>query len=319
MIKEIYLDNITSHVVNYPATRPDTTVTQSTITFTGFDLSELAPIFYKKLDLLFYNRVCTLGNVLSSLVFISNPLELDDMYEKVYDTKTLYLNTDTERAMGIDKDMTDYTYFNTFWNSNRFFLPSISPFSDFAIPVMPVNGYPSVKIQKYGIAFDGWYTIMSVAVRVIAVGTPANAPVKKNLLGYHTFTEVGPKLSILLADSPSQPYSDLNWSDYGHFLTNGTTNPDGSVLVKGSSLGSIVTTLSVDNPFIKQEIFILPTYQQLYDNAVIQYAENPTYGNPFPTLRNKHRVIHNYAKDSSYVEAQYLLQTTDYLRAVTHV
>ena len=319
MIQSIYYDNITSHVVAYPASRPTISVASSTITFTGFNLVSLAPIFSKKLDLLFYNRVCARGNVLSSLVYISNPLELSDISEKVYDTQTLYVNTDTERAMGITHSTTDFSYLNTLWSANKIFLPSISPMTDTMHPVMPTNGYPSIKMNKYGVSFDGWYTMMSVAVRNIAVGSPANAPVKKNLLGYHTFVSVGPKLSILLVDNPALPYSDLNWSDYSIFLTNGTTNPDGTVLVQGSSLARVLTTLSVDNPYIKQELFILPTYQQLYDNIVIQYAENPTYGNAWPVLRDKHRVIHDYAKDSNFVEAQYLLQTTDFFRAITHI
>jgi hypothetical protein len=260
-----------------------------------------------------------IGDVLSSLVYISNPLELDDISDKVYDVQKLYINTDTERAFGITSDMTDFSYLNSKWNANVFFSRSISPLTNVLCAELAVNGLPSVKLEKYGIAFDGWYTVMSVAVRSISVGAPPNAPIKKNLLGYHTFTSIGPKLSILLEDSPAAPYADINWSDYSVMLTNGTTNPDGSVLKIGSSLADILTTFSVDNPYIKQEIFVLPTYLQLYDNSVIQYAENPTYGNPFPTLRNKHRIIHDYAKDSSFAQAQYILQTTDYFRMVTHV
>jgi hypothetical protein len=68
---------------------------------------------------------------------------------------------------------------------------------------------------------------------------------------------------------------------------------------------------------MKQELFILPTYIDLYNQYVVQYAEYATYGNPFPTLRDKHRIMHNYAKDNEFLEAQYILQSTEYFRAVT--
>jgi len=315
MNKSIYCGNISSHVLGLPATRPFIGVTQSTIVFTGFDLSA-SNTAENKLDLLFYNRVNEIGEVLSSLVYISNPLELDDVSDKLYDVKKLYANTDAEKTMGITSSKTDFTYLNRKWATSKFFTSSISPLSDTEYVELTTNGIPSVKMERYGIAFDGWYTQMSVGFRSISVGTPPVGVVRKGLVGYHTFADLGPQVAILTENAPANIDADSNWSIYTYFLEDGTINPDGTVLVPGTSLASLFTTLSSDNPYIKQDLFILPTYLELYNQAAIQYAEYPTYANPFPVLRDKHRIIHDYASDKSFHEAQYIVQTTDYFRAV---
>jgi hypothetical protein len=318
MNQVIYYGNIATHVSATPATRPLSEVTDFTLTFTGFDPSIIAPPPVngpsQKLDLLFYNRVNEIGEVLSSLVYISNPLAVSNVSNKVYDVRKLYTNTDAERTMNITKSQEDYTYLNTKWKSGKFFSGSLSPLSDFRHNELAVNSIPSVKIEKYGFAFDGWYTQLSVGVRQLAVGTPPIAPLRKGLLGIHNFAALGSVLAVLLQNDPASPYLDALWSPYTTVLETGTTNPDDSILVSGVSLADVLTTLSVDNPYIKQEIFVLPTYISLYNNAVIQYAEYPTYGNLFPILRDKHRVIHSLAIENNFLEAQYVLQSTDFQR-----
>ncbi len=316
MKQAIYFGNVTSHVATQPAhaDRPISLVTDSTIVFTGFDISALDAAFTKKLDLLFYNRVNEIGEVLSSLVYISNVLDLDDVTDKTYDVKKLYINTDAERTLGVTTALVDYTYFNTKWESSNFFTSSISPLSGTEHEELAVNGNPSVKLEQHGIAFDGWYTQASVGVRVIAgdAATPL-----KDIVGFHTFADLGSTLAVAL--TATQSVADTDWSPYTTIVENGTTNPDGSVAVAGASLANLLVTTSLDNPYVKQELFILPTYLNLYDTAVLQYAEFPTYGNPFPTLRDKHRVIHNFAENNQFLEAQYILQTTDYIRMTTQL
>lgn len=312
----IYYGNISTHGAPAPLARPFSSATSSVITFTGFDLSSLAPTMENKLDLLFYNRVNNIGEVLSSLVYISDPLDLDDITDKIYDMKKLYVNTDTEKSMQITISKVDFTYLNCKWATSKFFTYSISPLVDTAWEELPVNGDPSVKLNKFGIAFDGWYTQMSVAYRTISSGAPATSPVLQGLLGTHSFSGPSLKPAVLMVSNPVNIDSDSIWNPYVTAIEDGTTNPDGSILLPGTSLASLIINLSVDNPYIKQDLFILPTYNALYDNAVVQYAEFPTYGNPFPTLRDKHRIIDDYAVDNNFMEAQYILQTTDYFRAV---
>lgn len=316
MKQSIYFGNVTSHVATQPlhADRPISLITDSILTFTGFDLSDLNVAFTNKLDLLFYNRANEIGEVLSSLVYVSNVLDLDDVTDKTYDVKKLYINTDAERTLGVTTALEDYTYFNCKWESSNFFTSSISPLSDSQHEELAINGIPSVKLEQQGIAFDGWYTQMSVGVRVIA----GDAVVAlKDIVGFHTFADLGSTLAISL--TATQSVADVDWSPYTTIMENGTTNPNGSVLVAGASLANLLTTTSVDNPYIKQELFVIPTYIALYDEAVLQYAEFPVYGNPFPILRDKHRVIHNFAINNQFLEAQYILQTTDYIRMTTQL
>lgn len=316
MKKDIYFGNIVALGVTAPTTRPMSYVDDTTLTFTGFDLTGVP--MSNKLDLLFYNRVNEIGEVLSSLVYISNVLEIDDVTDKVYDMTKLYVNTEAEVELAITDSMTDFTYLNCKWESNKYFNTSISPLAGYTHDELALNGIPSIKLDEHGIAFDGWYTQMSVGVRAITGGVPPVAYVK-GLLGIHTFADVGDKVAVYMDANPGTPLADENWNVYTDFATDGTVNPDDSVLVEGTSLGSILVTTVPENPFIKQELFILPNYLAIYDDAAIQYAENPTYGNPFPTLRNKHRVIHNFAENNEYVEAQYILQSTDLLRMSTQL
>lgn len=311
----IYYGNITSHVAMFPATRPISLVSDSTIVFTGFNMTG-AGTSEKKLDLLFYNRVNEIGEVLSSLVYISDELALSDVTDKTYNVKKVYANSNAELAMGLTSAQTDFTYLNCKWATSKYFTSSISPLVDTQHVELAVNGIPSFKLEKYGISFDGWYTQMSVGIDTLSVGNPGTSPMKKNLLARHTFLTLGLKPAVLMVDQPASPYLDSIWNPYTQVIEDGVNNPDGSVLVQGTSLANILTTTSIDNPYIKQDIFILPTYLAAYDNAVVQFAEFPTYGNAYPVLRDKHRIIHHYASDNNFVEAQYILQSTEYFRAV---
>ena len=313
MNKSIYYGNIETHVLSQPASSQEISVQGSKIIFTGFDLTASASSSHK-LDLLFYNRVNSIGEVLSSLVYISLPLSKSDVTEKVYDAKSLYANTVAERIMNVQQSFTDFTYLNCKWATSKFFTSSVSPLVDTETEVLVTNGDPSVKLNKYGVAVDGWYTQASVGVRTINVGNPPVGTPRKGLVGYHSFADLGPQLAILTENDPSNVYDDQNWSVYTYFLADGTTNPDDSVAIDGTSLANLLVTSSIDNPHIKQNFFVLPVYLDLYDTAVEQYANFPTYGNPYPTLRNKHRIIHEYASEVDFTEAQYVLQTTDFFR-----
>lgn len=318
MKPDIYYGNIVTHGIVPPITRPFSAVTGSTVTFTGFNLSSI-PAVVSKLDLLFYNRVNEIGEVLSSLVYVSNQLAPNDTLDKTYNIKKLYANTDAENAMHITLSRKDFTYLNCKWATSKFFTNSISPMVNVQHDELATNGDPSVRMNKYGVAYDGWYTQLSVGFRTISGASPATAPVSQGLLGLHTFAVIGTLPAVLLVSSPVNIDLDSVWTPYTTIVEDGTTNPDGSILIPGTSLANVLISLSIDNPYIKQDLFILPTYNELYDNAVIQYAEYPTYGNPYPTLRDKHRIMHDYASANNFLEAQYILQTTDYFRAVTHL
>jgi hypothetical protein len=313
MKQEIYYGNVLTSNMAYPTSRPVSYVTNSTIAFTGFDLTSLTQ-FSKKLDLLFYNRVNEVGEVLSSLVYISGPIALGDVTEKIYNVTKLYVNTGSEIRMRITQATTDFTFLNCKWQTSKYFNYSISPLTDSQHEELATNGKPSIKLEQYGISFDGWYTQLSVGLRTsnTLTGTPT-----RNTLTIHAFSNIG-NMPALLLDSNLNNTLDSSWSYLYKtpMLANSVINHDGTIETEGNSLASILTSTTVNNPYIKQELFILPTYIELYNKYVIQYAEYPTYGNPFPTLRDKHRIIHNFASENDFTEAQYILQTTEYFRSV---
>jgi hypothetical protein len=315
MNQVLYYGDIVSQVLDLPAQHQEVTISKSKITFSGFNLSASATSTMK-LDLLFYNRVNENGDVLSSLVYISNPLSLTNVSDKQYDLRLLLANTTAEKLMNLNNSITDFRYLNSKYSMPSYFIASMSPLSDQPVAPISENGDLSVRLNQYGLSFDGWYTMMSVGIRPLTVGSPILGTPRKGLVGIHTFADLGPQTAILTENNPSSPYNDSNWSLYTSFLTDTVFNPDGTVYERGTSLADLISTTSLDNPHIKCNFFVLSDYLELYDQAAEQYATYQTYGNAYPTLRNKHRLIHEYARNLDLFTAQFLLQTTDYYRAI---
>ena len=300
MKQKLYYGNLTANNIANLPNIGTYEVYSDYINFTGMDLSE-DQVSVNKLDLLFYNRVNEIGEVLSSLVYISGPLSTSDISYKTYDVTKLYANTTSELSMHISSAITDFTYLNTLWQSGKYFVGSISPMADTQHELLVANGTTAVRIEKYGISFDGWYTQMSLGIRMETdLYTPS-----KGIIALHTFSNLGTMPAILLYDNPADLALDSNWQ----YLYP-------SILPTTVSMADILNSSSSNIVYVKHDIFILPNYLELYDKAVVQYAEYPTYGNPFSMLRNKHRIIHNYCKDIEFIEAQYILQTTEYFRSV---
>ena len=306
LVPKVYYGNLTTLYVDMPAEYQFIEVTDSKIIFTGYNLSSVSQ-FAKKLDLLFYNRVNEIGEVLSSLVYISDALDLDDVTEKEYDVRKLYRNTDLEKRFNLE-GVTDFTFLNYKWATPKFYTASISPLANYAYEDMSIAGNPSVLRSKYGICFDGWYTQMSVAV---ANSTDISIPVMNTLAMFRSPTQgYWPAVH-----NTSRSYNlEMHWDLCYTFHTGDTTfNPDGSVDVPGSQMAAIiVSTNNNNNAYVKQELFVVPTLVELYKTHAIKYAEEANYGSPYPILRNKHRVINIYADKGQLEDAQFLLQSMEY-------
>lgn len=301
MKQELYYGNISSNNIPLANASQKVDISSYYIGFTGFDLSSNEDLA-DKLDLLFYNRVNEIGEILSSLVYISNPLSTFDTERKVYDVTKLYANTKAEMDLHVTSSTTDFTYLNTKWQSGKYFVGSISPIMDTQHVVLSENGMPSVKIEQFGISFDGWYTLVSVG---IYNDSDLTTPMK-NTIAYHTFSDLGQIPAILLYDIENSEdlAIDSNWLPLYS-----------SPIPTEVSMASVLVSGSVNMPYLKQDFFILPNYIELYNKATIQYAEYPTFGNPFSMLRNKHRMIHDYCVSKDFIEAQYILQGTEYFRS----
>jgi len=127
-----------------------------------FDLSYTGELY--KLDLLFYNNVNRHGEILSSLVYNSGRRNASDKTLIVYNPNKLFLNTSTEASYVITgtsnlwKNMTILTtgLTNLRDNSagaNNTLYPKFNEGTSYAVPYQ--NGEH---------AYDGWYTLYSVAL-----------------------------------------------------------------------------------------------------------------------------------------------------------
>lgn len=305
LIPKVYYGNITTSGIAEPSLYQFVEVTDSKVIFTGYDLSAAVQCA-QKLDLLFYNRVNELGEVLSSLVYISDALALNDVTEKEYDVRKLYRNTDLERRFNLT-GVTDFTFLNYKWATPKFYTSSISPLAKYSYEELSIAGNPSVLMSKYGVCFDGWYTQMSVGLQN---STAIVTPLKNTLAMYSSVTYGNWPAVRNTAEAGSQ---EAYWDLCYEFHTGDTTfNPDGSVNVPGTQMAAVLGVISASNPYIKQELFVTSTLVDLYKTHVVKYAEEANYGSPYPILRNKHRVINIYADKCQFEDAQFLLQSMEY-------
>ena len=309
LIPKIYYGNLTSNNMSMPQAYQFMEVTDTKIVFTGYDLSAQTQ-FAKKLDLLFYNRVNDIGEVLSSLVYISDALDLNDITEKEYDYRMLYRNTDLERRFDL-ANVTDFTFLNHKWSTAKFYTSSISPLTKYSYEPLSIAGIPAVLLAKYGVCFDGWYTQMSVGLRdsgnITAPGMNTLAMFSSPTKGYWPAVHNSPITTNV---------AELYWDLCNEFHTGKTTfNPDGSVKVAGSQMAAVLTSSSADNAYVKQEIFILPLFVELYKAHTVKYAEEANYSSPYPILRNKHRIMNLFADRGRFEDAQFLLQSTEFFCA----
>ncbi len=173
------------------------------IKVTPFDLTDTG--ITHKLDLLYYNNVNRYGEILSSLVFNSGIKDADNVDLIVYAPNKWFLNTEFEQS---------YTLTGTSnrWKNADLRTDGVSNLKD--------NSADAVyKYSKFNVnedyaaayingehAYDGWYTLVSVALYTHA----DNASVLQGTLRYYNGTA-----QYAIQDNPSSltDWADLNVID----------------------------------------------------------------------------------------------------------
>jgi hypothetical protein len=289
---------------------------KDTIRYTGIDLSDNqitidnptpgAGSVVAKLDMLFYHRMSIYGDVLSSLVNISQPSLLSFTEERTYNPKLLYRNSNQERAIVIPPNTTNYTFFNTLSSSGiEIPIGSENVFNS-ANLTLKTDSLPSVIISKDVISKDGWYSIFSIGVCDRNIDP---SMVKEGMLVQDT-TNTSGGLSpwygkVYMATTDGADPSVLSTSDW-HDITVWSTD---------ISIASVLNNVFPYNPWVRKDIFWLVSYDRLYRDAVLDYVEegfNPMSG--YPGIKANHTAIDYFARRSEFGNAQIILQGTDFYR-----
>jgi hypothetical protein len=124
-----------------------------------------------KLDLLYYNNVNRYGEILTSLVYNSGIRTISDTTLIVYNPNKLFLNTDFEKS---------YSLIGTsnIWKNVSLLTDGLTNLRDNS--ANSIHTYPTFNISTdYAVeycngeyAYDGWYTLYSVALDTISNGKP---------------------------------------------------------------------------------------------------------------------------------------------------
>lgn len=318
MIQEIYYGNV-EHMgtgtisIDTPRASAVVEAKNEGIYTSTFDINSIVnqppatPLgaFTYKVDMLFYNRVNSLGKVLSSIVYLSTKRSNEDTSNIGYLPKYLYRNSEVELGMDLSC-ITDFSYFNRVREpagaESYFVVEDEDP--------LPISGYPSALLMDSIPVLDGWYTVVSAGVLTASDQADLIADLHKDALAIlNPITGGdGETVYIALKDEPRQSTA-ADWHDYTVY----DNTVDGLTYYVDSDYEEY--TCAVWPPYIRQDFFVMHVYNELYKKFLLEYASDTTTLNElFTKFRSKQRVINSLALQKNFKEAQLYLQSTDYTR-----
>lgn len=287
-------------------------VTLDTLNTSTFSVSEIAqaPIdiekdypqaIAKKVDILFYNKVNSYGKVLSSIVYLGEPRVSWSKKSISFKPKNLYYNSVVESAMDLQASR-DFSYFNFI----RYPGKSVPCFIGVITEELTTDKGPANVEYGNTPVMDGWYTLVSAGVLV----NPANMQVE---VQRGTFVQRNPTLSehahnpIEIANTthiyPSQD-NDHDWHPYADY-----DNKYNIAFYVDPKFRDMEPDWFP--PFVRQDFFIMPRYDNVYTKSVKEYVDKQELNNTYTTLKSKYRLIDNYAKSKNFRRAQWYLQSTN--------
>lgn len=306
---------------------------ENTLNISTFDVESLSSISLKRLtnikkvDILFYNRVNERGRVVSSVVYLSEVKDSDDVSSIFYRPRYLYKNSSVELGMDLS-NVTDYSYFNYL----RFPDEQQPYFAPRKINQLPISGKPSPIVMDKYVLLDGWYTLVSAGVHYSPENDNLVSMMKGGLIipnsvfitsssggGGSTMAPVvatNSNVLVAVVDYPTQSKA-TDWHDITTFDTSGKAVTD-----KGSLLGVYLDESRPAGPssnwypaYAKQDFFVMSNFGTVYKKLLKEYVDNSTaYNMAYEQMKYKHRPIQALAAERNFKEAQLYLQSTEYVR-----
>jgi hypothetical protein len=260
--------------------RPMTDRRLQIVPFATTTLTENDPV----IDLLFYNRVNEIGDKLTSLVSIGNIRTSSDRSYFTYYPDSLFKNTSTELSLGITSDNTDFSGYN--YVKQHEALPLYKTIADFT--ELKRSGKTANTLGPQNIAFDGWYTFMSVSV---IDGNISGTEVKRGSLVLRNPSDVFP--SVALNDTTT-PGVTADWVSLDLFSS-------ASLDISNIAVGDVSNTLA------KFDVFILFDLKIARDLELVGYRDYPHLVNRSPILDRWSMILSN-AGIEEFHTAQYFTQ-----------
>jgi len=200
------------------------------------------------IDLLYYNRVNEVGDVLRSLVAIGNPRPLTDRSLFTYNPDTLFRGTLAELNVNVTNSDVSFPGYN--YVVQRPTLPLY--YEDPNYTQLDSNGKLANTLGPLSVAFDGWYSFVSVGV--FERTTQAN-------YGSISFTLNGSDIEIAQTwiDNPSDSY----WIPIEEF--------DNPVL----DMSGFLDINGITNSYIGFDFFVSYDFKKLYNKTLKDLEETP--------------------------------------------
>ena len=264
----------------------------SSIFHTRTDISDpTAQKYDLKVDMLFYNKVNSVGAVMSSIVYLGEPLPSNERGVIEYFPRKIYYNNEFEAGMDLQSN-TGFYYFNYLRDHGEHY-PCFIGIRENAFDL---HGFPSAVESENTPVLDGWYTVVSAAVLTTSVENEemvlkSGALVKRG---------DGP-IEFATKDRPDF-LNDDDWHVLKEFSTEYTTAFYVDNEMKGESF-------DWDPPFVRQDFMILPRYDNVYKKTLEAYIFDNELNNKHRELKSKYSMISYSASRNDFKRAQYYLQS----------
>jgi len=231
----------------------------------------------KKLDVLYYNSINRYGEVLRSLVYVSDIRDIDDTTEIVYTPAELMNNTDLEKDMVLTNPEVNNWLNDTITQTGSTLLNNRSykkthTYSKFNLAT---DYAPMVSDNKY--MYDGWYTLASIVPEVHADnGSGVLAGTLRDNSGIIEYAAI---------DSPSA--GDWNTLD---------------------NINTSVSMFKLEAQYTSKDFFIVLNTNTLYHNLLSKKIDNEWFTG-IGSIKPKVRSIYSNAENQSFEVCQHLINS----------
>jgi hypothetical protein len=230
------------------------------------------------MDFLYYNRANALGEVLSSLIYVGNfrDSSLDNIF--TYNPELLFRHNTAEQYINVQDTDTDFTGFN--YIIPQELQPLYSTPVDYEVLVR--EGKLSNTLGPMDVAFDGWYTLLNVAV---------------------TDTDV------------HDIEGSLQWIDPNNYTPYQSNASELQIDIKDFSdptlsMGQLPYLSNLYNSYKKQDFFVLYDFKKLYKHEM-ERNEELKYKAEYNSIIEKGKVLNFLLETKDFLGAQQLLQTVE--------
>ncbi len=233
------------------------------------------------MDLLYYNRVNSLGDILTSLVYVGDFRESTPDNTFTYTPDNMFRQTVAEKYISISDSDVSFPGYNHLVEHDT--LPLYSEPSDYE--VLSRDGKLSNTLGPIDIAFDGWYTLVTVSV-----------------------TDRG-----LYGEGGSDD-GELTWVTPNNYVPyQSTTN--GMIDLREFSnedllIGQLPYNTTIYNTYKKQDFFVIYDFKELYKQELEKDIKS-IYKDSYNSIIEKGRVLEYLLSTGDFMTSQQLLQTVE--------